>query len=175
MSVKIDIRGLTELSGKVDRMIKEYPVEIKNELNAWADLTANDAMMMVPVDEGGIKKTIKPKYATDKELTAEVTVGANYAAYVEFGTRKYAASYVGSLPADWQIMAAERKGSGGGTFAEFISRIMGWMKRKGVEQKYLYPIALKILRDGIKPHPFLYPAYIKNVQKLKANLKTLFS
>lgn len=39
--------------------------------------------------------------------------------------------------------------------------ISDWMKAKGIEQKYLYPIRRKIGRDGIKPRPFFHYFYDK--------------
>jgi hypothetical protein len=119
-------------------------------------------------------------------LEKHIKVNANYAAYVEFGTGKYAAEYVPSLPTTWQDFAAKYKGqSGGGDFFSFVMAILDWIEKKGIkpttatysiksrrrtgntaqkkEQDYQMAaaIAYNILHNGIHPHPFLYPAYEK--------------
>jgi hypothetical protein len=96
-----------------------------------------------------------------------------YAAFLEFGTRKYAAQYVASLPADWKSYAATFKGSSGGSFDELLKAIMGWVKRKGIDSDAAYPIALKIIREGIKPKPFLYPAINANLKQLQDDLNNV--
>jgi hypothetical protein len=105
---------------------------------------------------------------------------------VEFGTGKYAAEYVPTLPTTWQDFAAKYKGqSGGGDFFSFVMAILDWIEKKGIkpttatysikskrrtgnkaqkqEQDYQMAaaIAYNILHNGIHPHPFLYPAYEK--------------
>jgi hypothetical protein len=106
--------------------------------------------------------------------SASVTASTKYAAYIEFGTRKFAAAYVSSLPADWQTYAATFKGKTGGTFKQFLLSIIGWVSRKGIDKKAAYPIARKIMIDGIKPKPFLYPSVNKTLPVLRKNLRAIF-
>jgi len=129
-------------------------------------------------------------------MSLSITVAANYAAYMEFGTRKFAAAYVSTLPQDWKAYAATFKGSGGGTFDEFIMRLMAWVKRKGIGETFdiktrrrvrqgkqsaattreadAYAIALHILRHGIRPHPFLYPAVKAHTPGLIKDIQNIF-
>ena len=148
--------------------------DVQAELNAWADDTAANAKSLVRTnssDEGMLLRSISPKYG---QGLASVVASAKYAAYIEFGTRKYAADYVSSLPADWQTYAATFKGKAGGTFKEFLLSIMGWVSRKGIDKKAAYPIARKIMIDGIRAKPFLYPSVQKTLPELKKNLIAIF-
>ena len=57
----------------------------------------------------------------------EVGCAVDYAAYLEFGTGKFAAEYVATLPTEWKEFASQFKGSAGGNFREFVESIMGWL------------------------------------------------
>lgn len=172
--MQIEVKGLDTLIKKFDKLAKDAKTEVQAELNDWADTTAQNAKMLVSAnssDEGMLLRSINPNYGNGY---ASVTASAKYAAYIEFGTRKYAAGYVSSLPADWQTYAATFKGSTGGTFEQFLLSIMGWVSRKGIDKKAAYPIARKIMIDGIRPKPFLYPSVLKTLPVLKQNLRAIF-
>jgi hypothetical protein len=118
-------------------------------------------------------RSISPVYG---QGNAAVVATAKYAAYIEFGTRKFAAAYVSSLPQDWAAYAATFKGPAGGTFKEFVKSLMAWGERTGkLDPKYAYVAALKILRDGIKQRPFLYPSVNKNTPQLIKDIKEIYS
>jgi hypothetical protein len=169
-ALSFNITGLDTTLKGIDTRLKGIEQDLQDELNAWAELCTTEAKIRAPKDEGHLVGAINPKFG---KLTASTTVAVNYAAFPEFGTRKMAAAYVATLPADWQTYAAQFKG-GGGSFGNFFETILAWVKRKGIEPAAAYPIAIKILRDGIKPHPYLFPAYEHTIKDLKANLKTLF-
>ena len=42
-------------------------------------------------------------------------------------------------------------------------------------QQAAYAIALNILQNGIRPHPFVYPAVTKNTPVLEADIKKVFT
>lgn len=157
---------------KVFENIKSYPEDLKNVINnefkAFGIGTVNDAKRLAPVNEGVLRNSIASN-ADDLKVT--ISVNIPYAAYLEFGTKSFAQSYVSTLPPDWQTFAADYKGSGGGSFKEFVMKITEWVRLKGIDIKAAYPIALKILRTGIKPHPYLFPAFEKNKIELIKNLK----
>jgi len=172
--MQIEVKGLDTLIKKFDKLAKDAKTEVQAELNDWADTTSENAKLLVRAnssDEGNLLRSINPNYGNGY---ASVTASAKYAAYIEFGTRKYAAGYVSSLPADWQTYAATFKGSTGGTFEQFLLSIMGWVSRKGIDKKAAYPIARKIMIDGIRPKPFLYPSVQKTLPVLKQNLRAIF-
>lgn len=168
ITVNINSKGL---EAKLDKAKGQVNKKMMDELNRFAILTVGDAKRLTPVDEGFLRNSISYDPATLQKLKTSVIVAANYSAFLEFGTRAFAAAYVSSLPSNWQSYAATFKGKSGGTYNDFIFRLMGWMKRKGIDIKAAYVIARKILRFGIRPQPFLFPAVRKNEEILKQRLK----
>jgi len=179
-NLDVAIKSIKDASTKIQQ-------DIENELSAFGLATVNSAKRYAPVDEGPLRNSISFK---KEKMKVTITVGVNYAAYVEFGTRRFAAQQVSKLPQDWQTYAAQFKGKGGGNMDEFIQRIMAWVQRKGIGavktrsggnsgskdsldamQQAAYAIALNILQNGIRAHPFLYPAYTDNTPALIENIK----
>jgi hypothetical protein len=192
-SFSIDITGnVNERFNKITADIKQM---VDDELLAFGFDTVAMAKQLAPADEGILRNRI----AFEKtELAVEISVAVNYAAYLEFGTRSFAAIYVATLPPTWQEYAATFKGKGGGDYYDFLNNILDWVIRKGIANRYsvkthkairiklgsgssdedrlaetAYAIALSILRKGIKPHPYLFPAIEANIIKLKERLKAL--
>ena len=189
----IDITG--DFEGKLNNLEEKVKKIVDDELNAFGLETVSMAKTLAPVDEGFLRNSITFE---KQPLSVEIVVAANYAAYLEFGTRGFAAAYVSSLPPDWQAFAAQFKGKGGGDYYDFLNNILDWVMRKGIANRYsvktkkaikiklgsgsedenrlaevAYATALSILRKGIKPHPFLYPAIEKNKEILINNLKAV--
>lgn len=194
--LSFNIKGLDATLKGVDNKLKDVEQELQDELNAWASICSTEAKIRAPKDEGHLAGAINPKFG---KLEASVTVAVFYAAYVEFGTKKKAAAYVSSLPSDWKTYAAQFRGKGGGDYFDFLNNILDWVIRKGIAHRYsvktqrkigikigsgssdeqrleqtAYAIALSIIRHGVKPHPYLFPAYEHTINDLKKNLKTLF-
>jgi hypothetical protein len=174
--IKIEAKGFDGLKKKFDTLSKEGKAQVQSALNDWADRTASDAKSLVSSnssDEGALLRSISPVYG---QGNAAVVSTSKYAAYIEFGTRKFATAYVSSLPQNWAAYAATFKGPAGGTFKEFVKSLMAWGERTGkLDPKYAYVAALKILRDGIKQRPFLYPSVIKNTPQLIKDIKEIYS
>ena len=172
--ISLQIDGLDALVKKFDTLSRESQSKVQSALNAWADDTATDAKMIASSnsgDTGYLMNSIKPVYGNGG---ASVVVSAEYAPYVEFGTRKYASSYVASLPSDWNQLASQFKGksSTGGDFKKFVKILKEWARRTGkLDEKYAYAAARKILREGLKARPFLYPAVLKNLPQLEKDIK----
>lgn len=200
MALSLQIKGLD----KVISELKAYPQDIEkiinNEFKVFGQDVANDAKRFAPVDEGYLRSQISSETTNFK---VSIAVNASYAAFIEFGTKGRAASYVASLPKDWQELALQFKGSGEGGMDQFIRKIYEWIKRKGIglepkiyqqfdefsfgklkkpkkikkksaedmQKQLAYVIVTYILKYGIKPQPFLFPAFEKNVPKLIQNLK----
>ena len=171
----IQVKGLDALIRKMDRLAADVQKEVQAELNAWADDTAAMAKSIVSQkssDEGLLLRSISPKYG---QFSASVVAATKYAAYIEFGTRKFAAAYVSALPADWQAYAATFRGKTGGTFQQFLLSIKAWAARKGITDKaHIYFTIKQIMEDGIPAKPFLYPSVNKTLPELKKNLRAIF-
>jgi hypothetical protein len=171
--IKLDVIGFPKLEQKLRTMPSSVRKEVNMEFRAWADDVARDAkanLQSKTSNTGKLAGSINPEYGDNYSA---VTVSANYAAYVEFGTRKFASQYVGSLPNNWKQMANAAKGPGGGNFDQFLQSITQWMKDRGIDEKLRFPIMRKILRDGVRPQPYLYPAVIKNTIALRKRLKKI--
>lgn len=164
----IKVEGLDKALAKFD--VKKYEPQIQQCFDKFGLRVELAAKQAAPVDEGRLKNAI---FQEPKKLSSTVGCSVNYAAFVEFGTRKFAAEYVSSLPSDWQVYASQSRGGGSGTFEEFLKRLMGWCKRHGISEKAAYPIALKILREGSPAQPFLYPAFNKNKDQLLKDLENI--
>lgn len=197
---KINIKGFEEVKNNLKNLDKRVMAEVQKELYAFGLQTVSDAKQRAPVNEGHLRNSIS---FVKRPMAVDIVVAADYAAYVEFGTRKFAAAHVASLPQDWQKFAAKFKGGGRGSFDDFVIRLVEWVKKKGLhattgitnahgERQYIktrksksqkdedadkvaYAIALSIMKNGIRPHPFLFPAVELNKIKLIERLKTMTS
>lgn len=203
MSLTLKVKGLDKLIADFDNLAKDTQVKTNVALDVFGQRVVKDAVDLVALnssDEGKLKNSIK---STVGSLNVTITVNTNYAAYIEFGTRKFAASYVSSLPSDWQTFAAEFKGKGQGDFYDFLFAILDWVKRKGLANRYdirsrnvitragrriplakkdddnleriSWLIAMKILRNGIRAKPYLYPSIQKNIPVLEKDLENIFN
>lgn len=201
MGFKINITGdVNKIFKEKTRTLFD---KIQDEVVAFGMNTVNDAKRLTPVDEGHLRQSITATFPIDKKgFYVEIVVAADYGAYIEYGTGPFAAKYIATLPKEWAVFAAKFKGPGGGTYDEFIMRIFKWIKRKGLtlnpssenssdspngraprkakkqskeegQQQLAYMIVKKILRDGIKQQPFLFPAVQKNRIELLKRLKAL--
>jgi len=86
--IKIDIKGMDELIGKVNRLNKLAEVRVADQVRKSANKIRKAAKVRVPVETGALKKSIRAKYSKDK-LSAVIgpqgKVGWR-AHFVEFGT-----------------------------------------------------------------------------------------
>lgn len=183
-----------QVKGDLNKLPKDIKTQlikaIDAELEAGARLIEDTAKDLAPKDLGQLASSIgvsKPAI-----LQRKITVNAFYAAAVEFGTGKYAAQYVATLPPDWQSFAQQFKGKikgpTAGTLDEFLLHMIEWVKRKGLTgltksgnrrtgkkadadaYNLAYVIVISILRNGIHPHPFLYPAVVRHADAIEANI-----
>ena len=93
-------------------------------------------------------------YVNQGDDWAEVGNHAEYSGYVEFGTGKKV-----SVPQEFQTIANKIRSRPTKSFSEGLQAIRDWCNRLGIDVKAAYPIFMSILRDGVRPKPFLYPAY----------------
>jgi len=128
---------------KVFQEVKNYPENfnkiINNEFKAFGLLTVADAKRLCPTgDSGRLKNSI---ISSTSDLKVSINVNADYAVYVEFGIKEYAARYVPTLPLEIQEYAIQFKTSPPGA------------------------------KGGFMAQPFLFPAFEKNKIELIKNLK----
>jgi HK97 gp10 family phage protein len=172
MAFAISLTGIKQLEGKLNNLTTTLQKDVSNEINASALKIENTAKRLAPVNLGKLKGSIA--LTKDTELTYTVAANASYAAYVEFGTGPQV-----SVPADFASYAQQFKGKSGGKFKDMVEALALWIKRKGIgngknDKGLAFIIALSILRKGMRPQPFLIPAYEMEKPKLIKNLNKLF-
>lgn len=190
--ITIKLKGFDKTIKDVQKLATDANKNAKIALVDFGTRVETEAKRNAPADEGKLRSSINSTF-NQKNFTVKITVATDYAAYQEFGTRKFAAAYVGTLPQEWRTYAATFKGKTGGSMDEFIQSIMAWVKRKGIgaditksgnvsssassldkQQQAAYWIAINILQNGIKPKKFLYEAVKDNLPKLQSDFNKIF-
>lgn len=174
--ITIKANGLDKLLNDLEIKKTKSKIEIKNELVATIyDIQAQAKQLInsQSSNTGNLANSIEVD--TSKDSQVSIYSKAEYAAYIEFGTRKYAQQYVATLPSDWQRFASEFKGKkSNSNFYQFVMNLIEWSKKiGGIEPENAYWLAKKILREGIQARPFLYPSVNNNLPKLKIRLKNI--
>jgi HK97 gp10 family phage protein len=192
MAFGITVTGLEKAFNKMGKLPREAKSILRGEFEDAANMLARRAKTSAPVDDGFLKNGISVDKAGD--LTYEVISAAAYSAFMEFGTGQYV-----QVPAGLEDYAMQFKGRNqGGGFDAFFMKILDWVQRKGITGRYsvkthrrlgnkgakltedydaAFMIALKILKVGVKPHPFFFihgPAVGKEMmQKINRQVKVL--
>ena len=152
---KINIGKLLNQINSFGNDAKRMAVAITN---STADSIVADAKQRAPVNFGQLRLSIAKTDATIQLNRSLIFSNAPYSAFVEFGTGSKV-----KVPPGFEKLASEFKGKGGGSFDDFLDNIRDWCKKKGIDEKLAYPIAVSILRTGIKPQPYFIPAYLVGV------------
>jgi len=93
MSPRIGIEGhgFPKFEREINNFTNDMIRGIKRVIAETAEMLVSQAKTLAPVDTGNLKNSIGARYFDDG-LSAEVSVGADYALYIEFGTGIYALS-----------------------------------------------------------------------------------
>lgn len=180
------VNGLPELLNKFSELGRGGDRIAKAILNATADEIVVLAKQSAPADLGKIRQGIIKEQLSDYRVAIKAT--APESAYQEFGTGGKV-----QVPAEMSEVASQFQGKGGGDMASFILALTDWVKRHGLTNTYsistkkvatrggdtadtqlAWAIAKKILREGLQPRPYLYPAYVAGSSKLMTRLETAF-
>lgn len=195
--MSIQIKGLRRLVNRVKRMPVAVQREVDKtlkagayEINAMAirNIKANDSIGVSGGGGGLLGSQIVVPIEKGEFRGYRVMNTAPYAPYVEFGTGSRV-----DVPSEWSAYAMQFKGrGGGGNSHDFLISIAQWVRAKGITGRYsvktrrrvgskssqeqedmaaAYPIFLSIMRNGSRPHPFLYPAYVAGVKKIIQDVK----
>ena len=161
---KINISKLLNQIDAFGEDAQRLAVAITN--STAADIVA-DAQTKAPVNYGQLRQSIGKTTARVGFNTSYVFANAPYAPFVEFGTGARV-----RVPKGFEQMASEFKGKGGGNFDAFLDSIRDWCRKKGIDEKLAYIIAVSILKKGISPQPFLIPSYLQNIPIYEKKLRT---
>lgn len=163
MAGKFEIRveNLNVVLQKIKKAKENIITKIEEEFVKTGINIESEAKNNAPVNFGILRSSIYSRNVKDAII---VGAKANYAGFVEFGTKSKK-----KIPAGYEDLAKQRQNSDKVNFED----IQKWAQRKGISQEYVYPIFLSILEKGIKPQPFLVPAIEKHVKILKEKLERL--
>ena len=174
-----DIGNLSDVLKKLETLDAKVQQEVKDEISASALNIQSVAKRLAPVNFGQLRNSIYLKeQKVDKGIVFTIGAKASYAPYVEFGTGGKV-----SIPAGFEELASGFKGKKAGTFKDMVQALTLWVRRKGIgsgnDKATAYAIAISILRKGMRPQPFLIPAFetekpklIKNILNVMKNVKS---
>lgn len=186
----LNLSGMENLTKMLKTIEDDLTKGVAEEISASTMKIEKDAKRNAPVNIGTLRQSIHGE-STLNGMTGKVTVDASYGAYVEFGTGGKV-----KIPAGYEDFAAQFKGKSGGSLEDFIRALTLWVKRKGLagtysvktsrrlgsksakqsqDEKLARFLAIKILKNGIRPQPFLIPAYEDEKPKLFNRLKKLLN
>jgi hypothetical protein len=167
-SITIDIANFGSVNKRFEKLSQDVKNNIKDEVNASALKIQSDAKKLAPVNLGTLRGSIYKDEVSKSPNEYMVIVGAaaKYAPYVEFGTGGKV-----SIPNGYQDYALQFKNKSGGKFIDMVLALTEWVLKKGIangkqSKSLAYAIALSILRKGLRPQPFLIPAFETEKPKL---------
>lgn len=164
--------------------------ELNLAVGAFAQDTVNAAKTAAPKNEGRLVNSISSKRIGQYQY--ELVAQTKYSAYVEFGTKRKVKIPPGAAGIAKEALANARREPG--TIEEFEKAITRWVRLKGIRfesaakyqsgkkvgqnkkltfEQTAFFIMMKILRVGIEPQPFFYPAIIKNRRKLNNEVRKI--
>lgn len=144
----IEVKGLKELKKKFGRIPQNVTEEVDGVMSIAANDYVNKAVADAPVDQGILKNEISS--FKEKELTYVVVSGAEWSAFIEFGTRSRV-----QIPSDLTAYAAQFKNAKISS-GDAKQRIFDWCKRVGLPEKAWYSVFINVMTIGIYPHPFFF-------------------
>ena len=158
LTYKANKAYFTGISKKYKEVTEDLLVKTINNIES-------EAVQAAPADKGFLRNSA---YSEIEGLEGVVGFKAEYAPFMEFGT-----GVLVNVPAEWSQYAKTFQNQNLGSFEDFKTSIRDWMRSKGIEEQFLYPIMLKILRVGVAPQPFLHPAWRKNSDKFLKELRKI--
>lgn len=153
------IKGLKALLKKLDNLDKDLFDKIEGVVDGHAHQMATRAKRYAPKNTGHTGQTIAVAQGIKREkgvIDRSVIANAPYALYIEFGTGKQ----VKIEPEMREVAARARAAAKKGSFADGLKSIERWLKLNGGDPKNAYIVLVSILKRGLKPQPFLYPALV---------------
>lgn len=158
----IRVSGLKELQKKIREIPKHLTDGVDAVMGAAANDYANRAIADAPRDQGFLIQQIQ--FNQKKVMYWEVTSGAEWSAYIEWGTRSRV-----QVPAELTSYASQFKGGQKGGNPK--QKIYDWCKREGIPEEAWYPIFISIMTKGIHPHPFFFIQKAPIEKQLTIDLK----
>lgn len=163
----ISIHNIATVISDIESYGDAIKEEVDYEMEASCITIVGQAKIAAANDQGVLVRGIS--YVKRRMFSYDIVSAANYSAFIEFGTKKQV-----SIPTGFESLAAQFRGikidTGGLSFEEAIKQ---WAVRHGIDPVDAHYIMILIAYRGIKPHPFLLPAYIKETIQLEKRLRKI--
>jgi HK97 gp10 family phage protein len=135
---RISFEGLEQTIRELKSTVSDIEEKVDFAIGVNVEAMATEAKNRAPVEDGRLRNSISA--SKDAKFKYELVAGVYYAPYIEFGTGKYAATYVQGIDPEWSKLALQ-----------FYVNGMG----KIPAQPYLYPAYKRI-----------FPIMVKDIQNL---------
>jgi HK97 gp10 family phage protein len=198
MKITATMKGVPDLIRKLKDVNEGGGRIAKAIIQSAGDEIANEAKSLAPKDLGTIAQNIFRESA-NLGFQAIVTANAPESAFQEFGTGAQVDIPEGMENIASQFKGG---GETTGTWEEFLKAMIEWVKRHGItgvysvktrkrssskstklanqlgsdtdnlDEQAAYLIARAILSRGLKPKPFMYPAWLKVAPRVPERLET---
>lgn len=190
-SISFKLDGVQAAIDKLQKTGGEIAKEIDMEIASGTQRMAKVAKVNAPADMGDLRRKISARPV--KFLSYELVAQTDYAAYVEFGTKS---KFDNSISDEAKAAAAQFKGKGRGDLKAMERNLTAWVRRKGLAGTYSVKtkkrtgnkanqakedkqvaraIMFYILKYGIKPQPYFFPAYYSEKPKLIAQITNILN
>jgi hypothetical protein len=146
MSFTVDLVGFDTIGERLKTASEKVFAEVDAEIGASAQNMELGAKRDAPKDRGTLVQEIS--HFQEKPLQWALVSRALHSAFVEFGTRDNRVVPAGLEQEASVINATSSIGA--------KQAIFDWCARHGIERKAWYPIFIKIMTKGIRPHPFFF-------------------
>lgn len=140
IKLQISDKNFRDVLNSFKDEVSKRTAMIDQEIAAHGELMATSAKQLAPVDTGRLRGSISLK--KEGFMRYQLVAQTDYAAYMEFGTGRYAASYVPTLDKEWQKIAAQFKRGPGSNVPPF-----GYMNRS---VKAYLPSLIKAINKVLK-------------------------
>jgi len=167
MKLDINLQGVKQVTEMINRFGKEGVQKSAEIVKGVAYTMQETAQKKAPENNGDLRQSIKPE--EQDKLTWQLVANAPYSAYMEFGTGTRV-----DIPVGWEAEASKFKGLKTGTFEDGLKRIKAWCRKQGIDEDLAFWIFMKILKVGLTPRPFMYPAYIEGKKVYKKDMEKAF-
>jgi hypothetical protein len=143
--ITIETKGFKDVENFYRSLNKNSQAAMKIEITDMAQKVKADMQRDAPVDVARLKNSISYE---QKGLSVEFVAQTDYAAYMEFGTKKKVSvpNWVGGYAAQFK-----GRGSGGVNSKKAIEQ---WASKKGVND--WKAVWWHIMKNGVKAHPFFF-------------------
>lgn len=158
MSFTLDIKGIDGVTERLAVASEEKFKEVDAEIGASIKEMELGAKRDAPKDQGILVNEISS--FQERPLVWQLVSAASYSAFVEFGTKSHVV-----IPPGLEAEAARFRGQAGGSLGA-KQAIFNWCDRHGIDKRIRYAIFIKIMTQGIRPHPFFF----KQLDREKPNL-----